>query len=97
MTKRMAIVIAGALVGAMMSGVVALTFGRGVVGVPARAAVSPAPIVKTETKVITIKKRRPAKPAPEQTITVIRSGGATTHSGATEYQEAEVEGEGNDD
>jgi hypothetical protein len=96
MTKRVAMANAGTLVAALMSGVVALTLGRGVVGVPARAAVAPKPIVKTETQVVTVTKRRRAEAAPVQTITVVRPGsGSVGSSGSTEYEDDG--GEGYDD
>lgn len=79
MTRRAAITIAGVLIGSMMAGFVALTLGRGLVGAPAAGAtVAPKPIVKTETRVVTIHKKRPAKPAPAQTITVVRPGSGSS-------------------
>ena len=87
MKKRTAILVAGALVASMMAGVVALTIGRGIVGTPAAQAVAtPTPIIKTETTVVTVKKRRPAKVGPVQTITVVRPGSSpTASSGSSSY------------
>jgi hypothetical protein len=89
MKKRTAIVIAGALVASMMAGVVALTIGRGIVGATAPGAVvAPKPIIKTKTDVVTVKKRRPAKAGPIQTITVVRPGSVSTaSSGFSSYRE----------
>jgi hypothetical protein len=85
MKKRTAILIAGGLVASMMAGVVALTIGRGIVGRPAAQGVAkPKPIIKTETTVVTVKKRRPGKAAgPVTTITLVRPGSASTGSAAS--------------
>jgi hypothetical protein len=97
MTRKMAITIAGALIAAMMAGVVALSLHSGIVGPPAaRAAVAPKPIVKTDTRVITIRKRRPARAAPLQTVTVDRPspGSSAAPQGSGTYHEDDAESQG---
>ncbi len=84
MTKRMAIGLAGTLVACMLSGVVALTLGRGLIGAPAAGAIAPPhPIVKTETRVVTVHKRRPPRPDGRPrtvTVTVVRPSTASNTS-----------------
>jgi hypothetical protein len=97
MTKRIAIVIAGALIAAMMSGVVALTFGRGVVGAGASATSTPEPIVKTVTQVVTVRKRRSAGSGAVQVIRVVRPASGALGTTSTYQEEAgDREGGGDD-
>jgi hypothetical protein len=72
-----------------MAGVLALTIGRGIVGTTAAgAAVTPKPIIKTETTVVTIKKQRPAKAGPVKTITVVHPGSSSPgSSGGSSYHD----------
>lgn len=75
MTKRAAIGISGALLAALMSGVVALWFGHLTAMATAQPAstFTPKPIIRTVTRVITVHKRRKPKfSGVPQTITVVR-------------------------
>lgn len=89
MTRKFAIGIAATLVAALMAGMVALHIGRGVVGAsPTTSVRTPTPIVRTETKVITIKRHRPAATGGQQTITVVRPAPATVMGPATRSEDS---------
>ena len=98
MTKKLAIGIAAVLVAGLMAGRVAVTTGRGVVNASAQTAPAPKPIVKTVTKVVTVKKHKKAPQGSGQVVTVVRSApstsvGSISSSGSSFEGEHEREGD----
>jgi uncharacterized membrane protein (UPF0136 family) len=69
MTKRSAILLSGGLVTALLAAMIALLSGRGLVkSADAATVAKPAPIVKTETRVVTVQKKAPAGKTTKVTI-----------------------------
>jgi hypothetical protein len=100
--KRSAIVLAGSVTGAMVSGVAGYSVS---LNRPAEAAAPAKPIVRTEIRTITIHRKakpRKVKAAPAPTIVIRRPSSAQTHSapppahhtGGSTHQGDDGEGDG---
>jgi hypothetical protein len=104
MTKKLAIGIGAVLVIALMAGMVAVTTGRGVVSASTQTAPAPKPIVKTVTRVVTVKKHTKSPKGSGQVVTLVRmapttsvSSGSSSGSFESEHErEGDDRGEGDD-
>jgi hypothetical protein len=103
MTKKAALAIAGGIVAAMVAGTMALTLGHGLAGSAASAqpvVAAPKPIIKTITKVVTIRKHAKAPKhslsggggggysGQPTTVTIVRqtsTSGSSTSSSSSSY------------